>query len=169
MSSPPAAPSRAGARRLLTQVLWVGIADALLLLVLVVFVDRSDSAVSIIGPIHGVGFLLLLAMTAAGAQRRYWGWWFPALVVVTGGPIGSLAGEVVVRRGCGRRRLAVVPEHVVHPGLLGGWWFSRPPDPRRTPVKLHANAALSLRQRLRAAERVVEQNWTIRSAARAAE
>jgi hypothetical protein len=23
-------------------------------------------------------------------------------------------------------RLAVVPEHVVHPVLLGGWWFSRP-------------------------------------------
>jgi Phosphotransferase enzyme family len=22
--------------------------------------------------------------------------------------------------------LAVVPEHVVHPGLLGGWWFSKP-------------------------------------------
>src|SRR5690349_25153062 len=36
-------------------------------------------------------------------------------------------------------------------------------------MKLHANAALSLRQRLRTAERVVEQGWTIRSAARAAE
>jgi hypothetical protein len=29
--------------------------------------------------------------------------------------------------------LAVVPEEVVHPGLPGGWWFSRPPVPRRTP------------------------------------
>jgi transposase InsO family protein len=36
-------------------------------------------------------------------------------------------------------------------------------------MKLHANAALSLRQRLRTAERVVLQGWTIRSAARAAE
>src|SRR5262245_17894803 len=36
-------------------------------------------------------------------------------------------------------------------------------------MKLHANAALSLRQRLRTAERVVEQGWTIRSAAAAVE
>ena len=79
--------------------LWVGIADALLLLVLVyvAFIDRSDSAVSIIGPIHGIGFVMLLVMTGAGAQRGHWGWWFPVLVLVTGGPIGSLTGEVVLR------------------------------------------------------------------------
>ncbi len=30
-----------------------------------------------------------------------------------------------------RQALAsVVPEHVVHPVLLEGWWFSRPPTPR---------------------------------------
>jgi aminoglycoside phosphotransferase (APT) family kinase protein len=29
--------------------------------------------------------------------------------------------------------LAVVPEDVVHPGLLGGWLVSKPPAPRRTP------------------------------------
>jgi integral membrane protein len=86
-------------RKLLNAVLTVGIADALLLLVLVyfAFVDRSDSAVSILGPIHGVGFLLLLVMTAKGAADRRWGWWFPAIVVVTGGPIGSFAGEFVLR------------------------------------------------------------------------
>jgi hypothetical protein len=31
------------------------------------------------------------------------------------------------------RRLAVVPDYVVHPGLLGGWVVSKPPAPRRTP------------------------------------
>jgi transposase InsO family protein len=36
-------------------------------------------------------------------------------------------------------------------------------------MKLHANAALSLRQRLRMAERVVEQDWSIQAAAAAAE
>ena len=36
-------------------------------------------------------------------------------------------------------------------------------------MKLHANAALSLRQRLRMVDRVVQQGWTIRSAAAAAE
>jgi NAD(P)-dependent dehydrogenase (short-subunit alcohol dehydrogenase family) len=29
--------------------------------------------------------------------------------------------------------LDVVPRDVVHPGLLGGWWLSRPSAPRRTP------------------------------------
>src|SRR5690348_993534 len=99
MPPAPSAAPRAAARRLLNQVLLVGIADALLLLVLmyVAFVDRSDAAVSIIGPIHGIGFVWLLVMPGAGASRRYWGWWFPAIVLVTGGPIGSLAGEVVLR------------------------------------------------------------------------
>src|SRR5215218_4150739 len=36
-------------------------------------------------------------------------------------------------------------------------------------MKLHANAALSLRQRLRMVERVVQRSWTIRDAAAAAE
>ncbi len=80
--------------------LAVGLADALLLLVLlyVAFVDRSDSAVHVLGPIHGVGFIVLLGLTIKGASRDEWGWWFPGLVLVTGGPLGSLAGEVVLRR-----------------------------------------------------------------------
>lgn len=87
-------------RKLLNAVLAVGIADALLLVVLVyfAFVDRSDAAVHVLGPIHGVGYLLLLGLTARGAFDEQWGWWFPGLVLVTGGPVGSLAGEVVLRR-----------------------------------------------------------------------
>jgi integral membrane protein len=87
-------------RKLLNAVLAVGVADFLLLLVLmyVAFVDRSDAAVSVLGPIHGLGFLFLLVMTAKGANEKQWGWWFPGLVLVTGGPLGSLAGEVVLRR-----------------------------------------------------------------------
>jgi hypothetical protein len=87
-------------RKLLNQVLLVGIADAILLVVLLYFavVNRSDDAVHILGPIHGLGFLALLAMTANGALQRLWGWWFPAIVVVTGGPIGSIVGDQVLRR-----------------------------------------------------------------------
>lgn len=87
-------------KRLLNAVLIVGIVDALLLVVLMyfAFVDRSDAAVSVLGPIHGVGYLLLLGLTARGAFDDQWGWWFPALVLVTGGPIGSIAGEIVLRR-----------------------------------------------------------------------
>ncbi|MEA2176786.1 MAG: hypothetical protein QOG77_83 [Solirubrobacteraceae bacterium] len=87
-------------RRLLDVVLIVGALDFLLLLVLlyVAWIDRSDAAVSILGPIHGVGFLALLFLTFRGALESYWGWWFPALVLVTGGPVGSLIGELVLRR-----------------------------------------------------------------------
>src|SRR3712207_6027476 len=87
-------------RRRLNVVLAVGLADALLLVVLVyvAFVDRSAAAVSIIGPIHGFGFLALLYLTARGAGEGRWGWWFPAAVLVTGGPLGSIAGDVVLRR-----------------------------------------------------------------------
>src|SRR3712207_3738311 len=91
-------------RRLLNIVLAVGIADALLLVVLVyvAFVDRSDGAVSVIGPIHGIGFLILLFLTYKGASERRWGWWFPAIVLITGGPLGSIVGDVVQRRALAR-------------------------------------------------------------------
>jgi hypothetical protein len=87
-------------KKLLNTVLAVGIADALLLVVLVyfAFIDRSDTAVHILGPIHGLGFLALLGLTANGALQRLWGWWFPALVLVTGGPVGSIIGDFVLRR-----------------------------------------------------------------------
>ena len=87
-------------RKLLDLILVVGIADFLLLLVLlyVAWVDRSDTAVSVIGPIHGIGFLALLYLTSRGALESFWGWWFPAIVLVTGGPIGSFVGEIVLRK-----------------------------------------------------------------------
>jgi hypothetical protein len=92
--------SRRDVRSLLNLTLAVGIADALLLVVLVyfAFVDRSDTAVHILGPIHGLGFLALLGLTANGAVEGLWGWWFPAVVVITGGPLGSILGDVYLRR-----------------------------------------------------------------------
>src|SRR3954471_15251539 len=103
--STPVAPTTPDAKKLLNTVLAVGIADALLLVVLVyfAFIDRSDNAVHILGPIHGFGFLALLALTANGALQRFWGWWFPAIVVVTGGPIGSIVGDVILRGRVGER------------------------------------------------------------------
>jgi hypothetical protein len=87
-------------RKLLDLVLIVGITDFVLLLVLlyVAWIDRSDDAVSVLGPIHGLGFLTLLYLTFKGAVERFWGWWFPAIVLVTGGPVGCLIGELVLRR-----------------------------------------------------------------------
>jgi hypothetical protein len=90
----------ASQRRALNRVLAVGIADALLLVVLLYFAiaDRSDAAVSILGPIHGIGFLILLFLTAQGAGEKRWGWWFPALVFITGGPLGTIIGDLVLRK-----------------------------------------------------------------------
>jgi hypothetical protein len=87
-------------RRLLDAVLVVGVIDSLLLLVLLyaAFVADDDGAVSVLGPIHGLGFLALLYLAFRGAVERFWGWWFPAIVLVTGGPIGTLVGELVLRR-----------------------------------------------------------------------
>jgi hypothetical protein len=98
------APATPDVKKLLNRVLAVGIADALLLVVLIYFawIDRSDNAVHILGPIHGFGFLILLGLTANGALQKFWGWWFPALVVVTGGPLGSIVGDVLLRRRLGQ-------------------------------------------------------------------
>ena len=99
-TAPVPAHDVAGQRKALNRVLAVGLADALLLVVLLyfAFADRSDAAVSILGPIHGVGFLVLLFLTAQGAGERRWGWWFPALVFVTGGPLGTIVGDLVLRK-----------------------------------------------------------------------
>jgi integral membrane protein len=92
--------SPASQRRALNVVLAVGIADALLLVVLMyfAFVDRSDSAVSVLGPIHGIGYVILLYLTIQGAAHKRWEWWFPGIVLITGGPLGSIVGDVILRR-----------------------------------------------------------------------
>jgi hypothetical protein len=93
-------PTPEAARRPLNIVLAVGIADAILLVVLlyVARVQDNDAAVSILGPIHGFGFLVLLYLTGKGAVEKLWGWWFPAVVFVTGGPLGTIVGDIVLRR-----------------------------------------------------------------------
>jgi hypothetical protein len=100
---PSTVPVTPDVRKQLNITLAVGLADALLLIVLVyfAFINRSDTAVHILGPIHGLGFIALLLLTGNGALQKLWGWWFPALVVVTGGPIGSIVGDLVLRRGLG--------------------------------------------------------------------
>lgn len=94
MSADPATTLRA-----LDRIRLVAIVDAFLLVPLVVAaVADADGVVSVLGPIHGVGFLLLLFLCVKGAGEERWGWWFPAIVVVTLGPPGSLIGDVRIRR-----------------------------------------------------------------------
>jgi len=85
-------------RRQLNVVLVVALLDAFLLVPLLYgFITHAEVHKEILGPIHGVGFLILLFLTGRGAIQKLWGWWFPAIVVVTGGPPGSIAGDLVVR------------------------------------------------------------------------
>ena len=86
-------------RRQLDLVRWVAIADGVLLVFLVAAaITDAEGVVSILGPIHGFGFLLLMYLVVRGAGERLWGWWFPAIVLVTLGPPGSLIGDVRIRR-----------------------------------------------------------------------
>lgn len=86
-------------RRRLDLIRIVAVVDAFLLVPLVIAaLSDAEGVVNWLGPIHGVGYLLLLFLCARGAAERLWGWWFPAIVVVTLGPPGSLIGDVKIRR-----------------------------------------------------------------------
>ena len=77
----------------------VAVLDFLLLVPLVIAALRhAEGVVDVLGPVHGVGFLLLLFLCIRGVGEDRWGWWFPALVVITLGPPGSLIGERRIRR-----------------------------------------------------------------------
>jgi integral membrane protein len=85
--------------RQLNLIRCVAALDFALLVPLVISALRdADGVVSVLGPIHGAGFMLLLALCIRGWTENRWGLWFPALVVVTFGPPGSLIGERRIRR-----------------------------------------------------------------------
>jgi integral membrane protein len=86
-------------RRLLRLVAIAAAIDFLLLVpLLIASFSNNDELISVLGPIHGFGYLVQLFLTGMGAVEKRWGWWFPAIVVVTGGPIGSFIGDVILRR-----------------------------------------------------------------------
>lgn len=86
-------------RRDLDRIRALAIADALLLVALLVGVVADIEWISpVVGPIHGIGFLGLLVLTAKGAGEGKWGWWFPLITFVTTGPPGSLIGDLKIRR-----------------------------------------------------------------------
>ena len=82
----------------------VAIVDFVLLVPLVVAaLSHAEGVVDILGPLHGAGFLFLMFLCLRGVGQKRWGWWFPALVVVTLGPPGSLIGERRIRQGLAER------------------------------------------------------------------
>lgn len=75
----------------------------LLLPLLYASLADDHGLISVLGPLHGVGFLIELGLTVYGWLRHMWGWWFPAIVVITLGPLGALIGHRQVTRGLSGR------------------------------------------------------------------
>ena len=77
----------------------VAVLDFVLLVPLVIAaLDHAEGTVDVLGPLHGTGFVLLVGPVVRGALKGLWGWWFPAVAVVTGGPPGCLVGDLFIRR-----------------------------------------------------------------------
>ena len=93
---------RAEEARTLQLLNWIRIAAIVdfLFLIPLVWASLSDreGLVSVLGPIHGIGFLILMFLCVRGLGEGRWGWWFPVIVLVTLGPPGSLYGEHRIRR-----------------------------------------------------------------------
>jgi transposase InsO family protein len=77
-------------------------------------------------------------------------------------------GPLDLALGHGDRVLVVVPEDVVHPGLLGGWLVSMPPVQGGHRMKLHGNAGLSVKGRELLVDRIEVAGWSLSAAAEAA-
>lgn len=95
--------------RFLNLIAIVAIVDVLLLIPLVWasrWVAHNEDLVGILGPIHGILFIVLIGLCAWGANKKWWGWWFPLITVITFGPPGSLIGDFIIRR---RLRERAVP------------------------------------------------------------
>ncbi len=92
-------PATEDIRRALNVVGVVAVVDAVLLVPLVIAaLNHDEGTVSILGPLHGTGFLILVALVVRGTLKGYWGWWFPVITVITAGPPGCLAGDIKIRR-----------------------------------------------------------------------
>lgn len=86
-------------RRQLTWIRWLSLLDLLLLLALLTASWLGAREwVSLLGPLHGGQFLLLLTVAGVGAVDRHWHWGFPLAILLTGGPPGAFWGEWRLRR-----------------------------------------------------------------------
>ncbi|GHO56987.1 DUF3817 domain-containing protein [Ktedonobacter robiniae] len=86
-------------RRRLRIVRVFALIDLVLLLALVsAALTGQREMVQILGPLHGINFLLLLVIVGVGAIDGVWEWWFPVAVLLTAGPPGALVGEWIINR-----------------------------------------------------------------------
>jgi hypothetical protein len=77
----------------------VALVDLVLLIALVsASLTGKQEVVHIVGPLHGINFLLLLVIVGVAAIDGVWGWWFPVAVLLTAGPPGAFLGEWIIHR-----------------------------------------------------------------------
>jgi hypothetical protein len=92
-ASAPPTPAPSIARRAYSVIIGAAAVDAIFLVGLVAALALgSDGAVGILAPLFAFGYVYLVYLTATGATRGKWGWWYPGLVAVTAGPIGAVLG-----------------------------------------------------------------------------
>ncbi len=73
--------------------------DLVLLIILVsAALTGQKDVVHVVGPLHGINFLLLLVIVGVAAIDGLWGWWFPVVVLLTAGPPGAFIGEWILHR-----------------------------------------------------------------------
>ena len=90
--------------RRLNLIAAVAVVDLLLLVpLLIAAATDAEGLIDVLGPLHGIGFVVQLALCVSGAISGRWGWWFPALVLVTLGPPGALLGDRYLRRALRRQ------------------------------------------------------------------
>jgi hypothetical protein len=81
--------------RILRWSAWIDLA-LLLALVSSALTNHRDF-VHVLGPLHGINFLLLVAIAATAALDGLWSWWFPLAIFLTGGAPGALIGEKIIK------------------------------------------------------------------------
>ena len=85
--------------RWLMIVRWVAMADLILLIALLgASFANNEELVQIFGLVHGIVFLILIAIVGIGATQKLWSWWFLVATLVTTGPPGALVGEILIVR-----------------------------------------------------------------------
>lgn len=78
---------------------WAAWVDLILLIALLVSAfSKQRDFVHVLGPLHGINFLLLVVIVGTAALDGLWSWWFPLAVFFTGGAPGALIGEWIIKR-----------------------------------------------------------------------
>ncbi len=98
---------------------WAAWIDLILLIALLASAfSNQRNFVHVLGPLHGINFLLLVVIVATPALDGLWSWWFPLAVFFTGGAPGALVGEWIIKR---RLKSSSVDynEHTLSEGEVG--------------------------------------------------